>query len=445
MGLGLSAELCLGRGFGGGTRVVGVVSSDDVYTGSEAHWEYINEGGLNMLLRYEGTNKDLFGRVLRLRKGEGSNGRLQEDSRFQSNVILPILDRFVDFGSMVQLDKAVVQKLNTDGSIQSSRHADRLSAKVKDLDTSNAGTEGSNILGMLCPDLTYCPDGVSYEIKLKSGVEECSDLGISRFTFLQCHDYPKKRDTLSRYNPVELFQAVLQGDAARLKAQLVHLRTASADQKQNNFRLLSGGEPSKVSDLDLEKLGEVLLKSPELFARLRALDFLAAGEVTEATAKRLYDAAGCPQGLSATHFEEAYSGYGKALLERLQATQDDDECMRVVSTAYEGMKPELGLALFLLGRTSHDVSLIVNVRSRRPGEAQDVFTSLRYSEVNSAGLWGRLTVIDTDIKPADRMPDYCQQLTEYRNHKNAKPLVDCVKGGGSVDEGLKAVQKALKR
>lgn len=47
-------------------------------------WEYLGEGGANLILRYSGQADAFRGCVLRLRKGGGSRRQLEEDCHFQS-------------------------------------------------------------------------------------------------------------------------------------------------------------------------------------------------------------------------------------------------------------------------------------------------------------------------------------------------------------------------
>ena len=57
-------------------------------------WEYVNEGGANLVLRYTGDCDDFRGCVLRLRKGvknHEAKRQIQEDSHFQRSVLQPLL------------------------------------------------------------------------------------------------------------------------------------------------------------------------------------------------------------------------------------------------------------------------------------------------------------------------------------------------------------------
>eukprot|EP00439_Symbiodinium_sp_Y106_P084317 s104_g25.t1 len=184
-------------------------------------------------------------------------------------------------------------------SIRQSRPPERLSAEVRDLDTRAVGGPPSFVWGTLCPDLTYCPQGRTYELKPKLGVEDCllpECQSLSRFTLLQCIDYPKKKRSISRYNPSAFFRAIFAGDGAAVSEQLRHLRRtcfwASADPRQNNFRVL-GGNACDASDTELEDLKEVLLRAGGVFAKLRAFGLLAAGAAVEGAAQ---DSRGTPVG-----------------------------------------------------------------------------------------------------------------------------------------------------
>ncbi|CAE7698827.1 Icl1f [Symbiodinium sp. CCMP2456] len=403
---------------------------------------------MNMILRYKGPTEDLQGTVLRLRKGAGSSRQLASDSRFQQEVLQPVLEGHVAFGTLVEVSQSVVERLNIEPSIQQSRRPERLSAKVRDLDTSAVGGPPSFVWGTLCPDLTYCPQGRTYELKPKLGVEDCllpECQSLSRFTLLQCIDYPKKKRSISRYNPSALFRAIFAGDGAAVSEQLRHLRRASADPRQNNFRVL-GGTACDASDAELEDLKEVLLQARGVFAKLRAFGLLAAGAAVEEAAQELYAAAGSPTQLGPEVFEEAFTHSGTALLARLEADMDDEAAIELVRQTYRDLRPQWGLALFLLGRSIQDASLVVNVRRMQPGESLASFRALRYAEVDEVRqLIGRITIIDTDIKPADRLPQYAKTLQAYSSHRHVEHLRSFLREGQNLDESLSSVQALLDR
>ena len=190
----------------------------------------------------------------------------------------------------------------------------------------------------------------------------------------------------------------------------------------------------------------MLFNSGELFGKLRALALLAAGRAVEDLMQQLYEAAGSPKELSAAAFEKALNYEAKsdedtddtegkcikkpvnpvkALLDDLQKTSCDRVAMGLVLDAYHALAvhPDLVLALFLLGRAIHDMSLIVNVRRQEHGEDLGSYESLGYAPVGETGLWGRLTVIDTDIKPADRIPKYAKTLRQYLQHQHVQVLL----------------------
>ncbi|CAE7696745.1 Icl1f, partial [Symbiodinium pilosum] len=107
-----------------------------------------------------------------------------------------------------------------------------------------------------------------------------------------------------------------------------------------------------VTDSALCDLKEVLLRAQGLFARLRALGLLAAGAAVEEAIQELYIAGGCPKQVGPEVFEEAFGESGQALLARLEETLDDEAATKLVHEAYKDIRPESGLALFLLGRFS---------------------------------------------------------------------------------------------
>ena len=488
---------------------------DDVILGAAGlQWEYVNEGGANMVLRYVGSEPCFRGHVLRLRKGESTNNQVLEDAHFQRSVLQPILaadtafcmfrqfasralfvflvesglfstlsaqDGYMACGSVVEISADMAARIQVDETLRSARPDDRLGSR---------GLDGGAVLAALCPDLT-CPGAGTFEIKPKlgvadCGVRECGVEAVPRFTLLQCIDFPKKKSSLSKYNPIEFFSAILCNDKKRLQREIVHLTQASADPRQNNFRCLSGdmtavtdaalddlcevgcynptptpraavtcanlllaflfSNPSELWRLcrasvaweaTLASLPEVLLRARPLLSKLRALDLLAAGLEVEDLVAEVYEAAGAPAHLAAADFQEALTEVG-GLLTRLEGTKADSEGMRVVHEAYKDLRPELILALFLLGRTFHDASIIVNVRRCQTEESH---VGLGYFQADEAEeLWGRVSVIDTDIKPAHRIPDYARTLRKYCQHERVQPFLSCLRAGGTLQEGLDSVR-----
>ncbi|CAJ1374202.1 unnamed protein product [Effrenium voratum] len=380
-------------------------------------WEYVNEGGANMVLRYVGSEPCFRGHVLRLRKGESTNNQ----------------DGYMACGSVVEISADMAARIQVDETLRSARPDDRLGSRGLDA--------GGAVLAALCPDLTFCPSGGTFEIKPKlgvadCGVRECGVEAVPRFTLLQCIDFPKKKSSLSKYNPIEFFSAILCNDKKRLQREIVHLTQASADPRQNNFRCLSG-DMTAVTDAALDDLCEVLLRARPLLSKLRALDLLAAGLEVEDLVAEVYEAAGAPAHLAAADFQEALTEVG-GLLTRLEGTKADSEGMRLVHEAYKDLRPELILALFLLGRTFHDASIIVNVRRCQTEESH---VGLGYFQADEAEeLWGRVSVIDTDIKPAHRIPDYARTLRKYCQHERVQPFLSCLRAGGTLQEGLDSVR-----
>lgn len=161
------------------------------------------------MLRYTGDCDDFRGCVLRLRKGvknHEAKRQIQEDSYFQRSVLQPLLDGYIQPGRLMQVDAELSAFIKSD-VIQSARPPDRIendaAVNVVDLDD-------PDMPAMLCTDLSFCPNGLSFEIKPKvgiadCGVPECGIPDVPRFTMLQCIDYPMKKKSLSKYNPVRFF------------------------------------------------------------------------------------------------------------------------------------------------------------------------------------------------------------------------------------------------
>lgn len=182
---------------------------------------------------------------------------------------------------------------------------------------------------------------------------------------------------------------------------------------------------------------EVLLSARVLFEKLRALSLLAAGQAVEDLILELYDVAGAPSELPAECFQEALEAEER-LLGSLQETWGDREAMQLVVQLYKETRPQWALALFLLGRAAHDLSLIIN--AGRPVQEEGFLKDLGFEQVGDSGLWGRVTVIDTDIKPAARIPKYAKTLRSYCQHELVQPLLSCMKAGGTLYDGLDSVE-----
>merc|ERR1712129_18390 len=84
------------------------------------------------------------------------------------------------------------------------------------------------------------------------------------------------------------------------------------------------------------------------------------------------------------------------------------------------------LCRFLLGRTCHDVSVLVNFvhlpSDKTTPDVESKMRRLRYrpldffgvpSSLAWTGIWYRTSVVDTDAKSADKIPEYASQLDAY--------------------------------
>mmetsp|Transcript_31459 Transcript_31459/g.86524 ORF Transcript_31459/g.86524 Transcript_31459/m.86524 type:complete len:473 (+) Transcript_31459:83-1501(+) len=425
-----------------------------VYENAEARLavEYVSEGNINMVLRYVGSSCEYRGLVLRFRKGEGRSAGLVEDSRFQRTVITPLLGEHVTDSTVVEVDSASVKQLNDDSMVQLRRPSFRRMTSGGHLDTKTPGeSNGHNfVLALMQRDLSFCPGGISFEIKLKCGVQELSEDGVSRFTLQQLSDYGRKRDTISTYDPVELFRGVLGARLERVREQLSRLHDVSHDATQNNLGVLGEMHVGRVTGAQLDNLAKVLVAQPGVLRRLRALDLLAAGQCE--IALRAWEAIGAPNAIPVedcerTQIEVLQSG---GLIERLEATEDDRKAIGIVRDEYARLlnagKHRFIVALFLLGRTLMDCSVIANVCTSSPTYDETELTTLGYVEADRASrLWGRLRVIDTDIKPAKKIKFYGQQLVELQDHPHSNFFLEFIRAGGSILSGLRAVERRFAR
>jgi len=319
------------------------------------------------------------------------------------------------------------------------------------------------------------------ELKPKCGLKERYGLP-SRFRMLQVQKLREgKIRAVSDYNPIDLLS---QDPERTLRA----LRAALAE-PQNNLRVFDDGEPVLMEELlasrgrpaclvelerrlrkgglwSLEALLRLLagsLAGGALPLHLRRAQAWAAGEaapLAERLLEQLQARAGDWRELlqDPGSFARAVEGSGGLPADEsgieLAVSGMDAALDRCASEPWsEELQAEVvsWLCRFLLGRTFHDVSLLVNfvrVPVTDAGEV-DVGTtltlgrlgfeplSLGASPLPWSGVFVRSTVVDTDMKSPGKIPAYARELDEEcaawgRRHGSPAPT-----------EGVGAMQEAV--
>lgn len=447
---------------------------------SHGDFSYIMEGNLNIVCAYNGQNEDWKNMVLRVRKGD--NSTYKTDVRFAKGVAARMLgNEYVDTGDLIYLEPSDVKAL--DEAIQSSRPPKR---RRKHLDTEVRDTSGA-ILATKVANLMAAPIDVpmvTVELKPKCGLQERQGLP-SRYKLLQFEKLKQgKIEKLSEYDPIKL----LSGSYPKIHETL----TDCMHEPQNNLRVFIDGkavfdeeilrnstqqlakenlqaklQAAGINGIDcLMSILSGILSSPAMLmpARLKRIQSWAAGEtahIANALLKLLRDRFGdaCSEMLSRVeNFELA--------IENLEDFPCDEEGIAkatelmddVLTQAHKRWDADIEtqvirwLCRFLLGRTCHDVSVLVNfiqLPDTISTEEEHRLRRLRYrpldffgvpGSLSWTGLWYRTSVIDTDAKPADKIPEYATQLDDYAAAYYSRfEIPKNTKFGDGATEGQEAV------
>ena len=411
--------------------------------------EYVMEGNRNVVLAYRRAAAS-HGFALRCRKDDSSLSC--REHAFAGRVASRLFgEAHVDASRLVALAPADVEAI--DAGIRDARPEKR--RRKGGLDARPAGGTG-RVLALRVANLMAAPwpelrGVVTVELKPKCGLVERPGLP-SRFRLLQHHRLAAGEVArASGYDPVKLLSGEPRLVREALEAALVD--------PQNNLRvfvdgrlvlaqelaLAAGGEPRGRLEEELRAAG--VAGAEDLFGllaaflcdpacglpeRLRRVQCWAAGE-TAPLAKRLYDCLRSRLGDGADaalalpeHFELAAEGVealrgDEAGIEA--AAREMDALLERASTRPWGAEVEREvvrwLCRFCLGRTAHDVSILVNF-ARVPPErrADGELAALRFRPLGPAadrgrGLFVRSTVIDVDVKAASKIPEYAAQLNTY--------------------------------
>lgn len=466
---------------------------------------YIMEGNVNMVLGYHGLNPEWQGSVLRCRKTD--NCSLIDDMVFNQRVSKQIFQGYVDPGMAIALPAETIVAI--DEAMLKQRPAERQS---KRLDKTVKHMSG-RILALRADNLMTSPildvPVVTVELKPKCGLVERPGMP-SRYRMLQEQKLKKgKISAISTYDPVDLLSA----DSVRVLKAL----KGAVEEPQNNFRIFITSKCDKqeypndemmaiplfhegllheqgreavlselerrLQDLGLPGLDPLLTILAGYFAAeslssvLRRAQAWAAGE-TGPIAARLYE-------LLQEHAPDAEVEHVDSYVDSIHGFLDDpcddsgvvaavgamDAILEQAANASKedwtkggSMRKEVQkwVCRFLLGRTAHDVSVLVNfahvkVETLTPDRVASLERS-RFKPLTMnglplpwAGLWVRSTIVDTDKKAAKKMPEYAVQLDTLQKVHLSRGASEAVGGpvGGHagaviIEQGLtwKLVQEA---
>jgi len=258
---------------------------------------------------------------------------------------------------------------------------------------------------------------VSFELKPKCGLKE-KETTPSRFQMLQ---RIKLRDgeieRISEYDPVDLFSGKEQRVLKAMKALL-------AD-PQNNLVTFIDGEHVNAEEafntVPMHELTGVILSS-DILRKIASVQCWAGGKCANWT-KDLMDSVEQHGGSidldtpalvasiipSAGH-EGAMRQHerdGKQLVEWNARHYRSDSLL----ASDVGQQAHNYIRRFLLGRTAMDVSVMITFV--KPEGKPDVDALKRARFFPHKGYWVCISVVDTELKPLDRVPRYATELDEY--------------------------------
>mmetsp|Transcript_2311 Transcript_2311/g.4828 ORF Transcript_2311/g.4828 Transcript_2311/m.4828 type:complete len:1317 (-) Transcript_2311:48-3998(-) len=420
---------------------------------------YIMEGNLNVVCAYTGASKQWEGKVLRCRKADSSS--YKADCAFAKGVVIRAFgEQYVDPGELVSISPANAKAI--DEAIFSSRPSSRQSKRL-DVEPRCDG----HVLALRVANLMGTPikglKTITVELKVKCCLNERQGLP-SRYRLLQQEKLRAgKISRVSEYDPVKM----LSKDPQKIYEALA----AAFDEPQNNLRIFLDGKgifsegmlkkaaspDALAKDVD-DKLAEIgvsggrdalfaylsgLLsqKAMQMPERLKRIQAWAAGE-TALLVNELYSAllqrVGADKATKLLahlkNFELAVQGLEEMPCDEAgidAATKGMDDILeRAGSTEEwnEALEREVvvWICRFLLGRTAHDVSVLINFVVKRPeGLSQaeeDLLRSQRFTPLEMLGLpsedkwtkfWTRTTIVDTDLKDPHKIPEYATQLDQY--------------------------------
>ncbi|GBG29152.1 Inositol-pentakisphosphate 2-kinase [Hondaea fermentalgiana] len=409
-------------------------------------WMYIAEGALNLATRYAGDDDRLRGCVLRVRKDnpEASGGKSgesnpwRESMQFLDRVILPLLGRrYVQPAVEVPLPQGYIEALGA--------HIEPSRPEKRRKHTLDMGLK----TGLLMLDNTAIPTGegpsICFELKVKCGFipETCPFIThdikrkVDRFTMHQALKNEKgKLDTLSKYNPTDLFSY----DRDRVLQAL----DALVDTPQNNFRMFVDGKmvfPDSKGHGSRADLAEILqdypaLKDGGVDGLLAALANILVQEPLLRRLQRMQEMDDCD-------IEAAWPIYQEILArgETVQPLAEGDSILPRAPPATLPKEPAAQHDLvrrFLLSCTAKDCSTMIVLKpSAGNKEPENVPTSpdlpvtddkVSRTIVDGVGpFMYSIAIVDLDPKPIEKMEHWFtldKKIAEFYAAKMATPEKD---------------------
>eukprot|EP00929_Paragymnodinium_shiwhaense_P070949 TRINITY_DN36035_c0_g1_i1.p1 TRINITY_DN36035_c0_g1~~TRINITY_DN36035_c0_g1_i1.p1 ORF type:complete len:1318 (-),score=384.14 TRINITY_DN36035_c0_g1_i1:211-4164(-) len=426
-----------------------------------AELTYIMEGNLNIVCSYKGSKEAWRSQVLRCRKGDNSTYRM--DCAFASGVAAKILGKeYVDTGVLVSLSAENMKAID-EGILEKrpqKRREKRLDTKVRDRCGRVLALKVPNLMGAPVPEGVKV---VTVELKPKCGLKERYGVA-SRY---KCLQYEKLRlgkiDAISDYDPVKL----LSGNRKLVRESLA----GSLKEPQNNLRIFVDGKAAFSEDVakkegdakahellaaalteagipgQLDGLLEVcstMLGSKKMQAptRLKRAQSWAGGETAHIAVelfahlkKHVPDAAETiltelESFLLAVEDIEKFPLGEQGIIRSVE--EMDALLTRCGSEDWsDSLKTEVvrWLCRFLMGRTTHDISALVNIvlvedmtESLEKRLLKARFHSLEHyldkfepHPYPAKQLWVRLSIVDTDAKSASKIAEYAAQLDDNQH------------------------------
>eukprot|EP01134_Creolimax_fragrantissima_P002856 CFRG2856T1 len=225
-----------------------------MYSIDASHWEYRDEGGANIVLGYIGKDKDLAGKILRIRKGEPrmtSDGldEVVEIFNYTHEIIAKLFsDDLVDGGELAPVTPAEVAALNI--KIDLNRPDHRKGVNVSE----NVGYVGIQ-KDMASTPSSWVPSNspkITVELKPKWGfmtkstfVSEDHKQVKSNTCRFCMHQHVKlaqgKINHISDYCPLDLYSGKLERVVKSLEDMLI--------EPQNNLKVYVGRTPALLSTI----------------------------------------------------------------------------------------------------------------------------------------------------------------------------------------------------
>ncbi|XP_071704871.1 inositol-pentakisphosphate 2-kinase-like [Rutidosis leptorrhynchoides] len=410
-----------------------------------ADWIYRGEGGLNIVLAYNGSSPNFYGKVLRVRKHKKNASEYEKapsalckheclvwkdveellsaptkdiaNHMYAQLVMCPLLgSQYVDAGVRVMVTKEFLESLHNCVLLK------RPSWRVE-----TGRVDTSRDSAILMSDHSVFPNVkavneeefcISVEIKPKCGFlpisrfireENLAKKRISRFKLHQILKFHQgKISQISEYDPVDMF--------SRSKTRVLKSVKDLFLTPQNNFRVFLngslilgslGGEANDTNTQIAQAFEDTLKDIIEADEGLRTHNFLQL--VAEAVSDSgIMDRLVKVQKLDILDIEGAIHAYYDVVNEPCVVCK---ELEGKVLSRYESLHSipfEQSLKIvrdFFISSTAKDLSLMISFRSRGEGNKVSPYGGVFLESINQSFDY-KASFIDLDMKPLEKMPYY---------------------------------------